>query len=213
MKVSPSLIAADLADMKTVVTALDQSVVDLLHCDVMDGHFVPNMTFGAGYVKALQSHTDIPLDVHLMIEEPERSIEQWIALNPWCITIHYESTRFPARLLRLIKEGNSLPALAINPATPVESVLDILPYAEMVLVMSVDPGFYGQSFMPEALTRIARLRKEYKGLIQVDGGISTKNIGDVAAAGADIVVAGSAAFKGGDVHGNVQALKQAAGKK
>lgn len=214
--ISPSIIAGDLSIIGREVEKFDPSVVDLLHMDVMDGNFVPNLTFGPGFIGDLGKHTGIPLDVHLMIEKPELSLGSYISLNPWCIVIHYESTRFPARCLSLIKEKGIKAGITINPATPVESIYDLLPYCDLVLIMSVDPGFYGQSFMETAIPRIEKLRKQIdsnfggKILIQVDGGVNTENIGRIVSAGADILVAGSSAFKGGDVNGNVAALKKAA---
>jgi len=217
VRISPSIIATDLTTIGVDAAGYNPAVVDLLHVDVMDGSFVPNLTIGPGFVKSLAAHTDIPLDVHLMIERPELSVESYLALNPEIVTIHYESTRFPARLMRLIRERGAVPGVSINPATPVESVFDILPYAGLVLVMSVDPGFYGQSFMPEALRRIERLAKflSANGLdgsvdIQVDGGINADTIAAVVRAGARIVVAGAAAFKGGDVNAAVAELKRRA---
>ncbi len=214
--ISPSIIAGDLSTMGRDVEFFDPSIVDLLHMDVMDGNFVPNLTFGPGYIESLGKHTDIPLDVHLMIERPELSLENYIKLNPWCIVIHYESTRFPARCLSLIKDKGIKAGITINPATPVESIYDLLHYCDLVLIMSVDPGFYGQSFMETAIPRIEKLRKHIDGnfggkiLIQVDGGVNTENIGRIVSAGADILVAGSSAFKGGNVNINVEALKKAA---
>ncbi len=214
--ISPSIIASDLTDMARIASALDTEVIDLLHMDVMDGRFVPNLTFGPGFISSLKTHTEIPLDVHLMIEEPERSIEEYLALEPWVTVIHYESTRFPARLLNLVREEGGRSGLAINPATPLESIFDILPYADLVCIMSVDPGFYGQGFMEPALGRIARLKQHLREegledvLIQVDGGINLENASRVFKAGVDILVAGSAVFKGGDPEASVRALKQSA---
>ena len=148
--ISPSIIAGDLSKMGEMVGSFNPEIVDYLHMDVMDGHFVPNLTYGPAYLEHLSQHSDIPMDVHLMIEEPERTINSYIPLKPWSLTIHYESTRFPARLLTLIREAGIVAGLSINPATPVEAIKDILPYADMVLIMSVDPGFYGQSFMENA---------------------------------------------------------------
>ncbi len=216
IKISPSIIASDLSLFGTTVQQFDKNVVDLLHMDVMDGHFVPNLTFGPGYIKHVQQNSDIPLDVHLMIEKPELSIEEYIAIKPWCIVIHYESTRFPARLLQLIKAENIVPGIALNPATPVEAIYDLMEYIDMVLIMSVDPGFYGQSFMSSALGRIKKIKDfiDAQNLknrsIQVDGGITKDNIAAVAHAGASIFVAGSSSFKGGDINKNVLDLKAAA---
>ena len=215
--ISPSIIATDLTTLGEKVRDFDPSVIDLLHIDVMDGHFVPNLTFGPAYVKSLAEHTDIPLDIHLMIEKPEGDISSYMDMSPWGITIHYESTRFPARLLAEIRERKIIAGLSINPATPVEATFDLLSYADMVLVMSVDPGFYGQAFMKPALKRIERLadfarREGLKDLIiQVDGGINSDNIKDVVSAGARVIVAGGSAFRGGRVNENVALLKAASG--
>jgi len=214
--ISPSIIAGDLSIMGRDVSGFDPKVIDFLHMDVMDGNFVPNLTFGPGYIKDLKKHTDIPLDVHLMIEKPENSLEKYIELKPAFIVIHYESTRFPARSLKLIRENGIKSGLALNPATPVEAVFDLAEYCDMLLIMSVDPGFYGQSFMKGAISRIERL-KEYlissdaaDVKIQVDGGIGEDNIRDVVSAGADVIVAGSALFKGGDINLGALKLKKAA---
>ncbi len=214
--ISPSIIASDLSVMGEMIRTFDPSVVDLLHMDVMDGCFVPNLTFGPGYIKNIRMHTSIPLDVHLMIEKPELSLESYLALEPWAVTFHYEATRFPSRLCRVIKDSGCRAGLAINPATPVEAVYDIVPLFDLILVMSVDPGFYGQSFMEKSLDRIARL-KEFQvdeGLtdliIAVDGGINAKNINSVVHSGASLVVAGNAAFQGGDVNARVRELHSAA---
>ena len=200
---SPSVIASDLSRLGDAVASFDRDIVDLLHIDVMDGHFVPNLTFGPGYLKNLKLHTDIPLDVHCMIERPEYSVEQYIALAPWCVTIHYESTRFPARVLKTIRDAGINAGLSVNPATPVESIFDLCEYADLVLIMAVDPGFYGQPFMKSSLGRIERLAAFLKnnGLsekvgIQVDGGISRDTIGGVVRAGARIIVAVTRRFPG-----------------
>ena len=215
--ISPSIIASDLAMMGVTVKSLDPSIVDLLHIDVMDGRFVPNLTFGPGYIKNLSQHTPIPLDVHLMIENPDATIAQYLEISPEIITIHYESTRFPIRLISLIRNSQIKAGISINPATPVETVADILPYVNMVLIMSVDPGFYGQSFLEVSLRRIEKLAGIIQSLnltdrvdIQVDGGINRDNIAGVVRAGARILVAGNSAFKGGMVNENVQDLKNSA---
>ncbi len=203
--------------MGTLASSLDPASVDLLHIDVMDGRFVPNLTIGSGYVKALKSHTAIPLDVHLMIERPEDSIDAYIACAPWCLTIHYESTRFPARLLSVIRNAGVRAGIALNPATPVESLFDLCEYLDLVLVMAVDPGFYGQAFMKAALGRLERmgafLRQnglEEKICLQVDGGISKDTIAGVVRAGARVIVAGNAVFGGGDPSSNARVLKELA---
>ncbi len=214
--ISPSIIASDLTTIGERVRTFDSGLVDLLHLDVMDGNFVPNLTFGPGYISSLKKHSPIPLDVHLMIERPERSIQEYIDIAPWAITIHYESTRFPARLLQQIRNAGIVAGISLNPATPVESIFDLIPYADMVLIMSVDPGFYGQAFMEPAVGRIRKLSAflasmpDRKVMIQVDGGIGPGNIARVVSAGATVIVAGNSAFKGGDVNKNVKELIECA---
>ena len=214
--ISPSVIAGDLVMMGRDLAGFDPSIIDLLHVDVMDGNFVPNLTIGPGYIKDLKKHTDIPLDVHLMIEKPENSLEKYIELKPEYIVIHYESTRFPARSLKLIRESGIKSGIALNPATPVEAVFDLIEYCDMILIMSVDPGFSGQSFMRGAVSRISKLKEylisaDYANVkIQVDGGIGEVNIREVVSAGADVIVAGSALFNGGDINQSALKLKKIA---
>ena len=202
--------------MGSIVQEMDPSIVDMIHLDVMDGNFVPNLTFGLGYIKSLQEHCTIPLDAHLMIERPEKSIDSYLKLNLWGITIHYESTRFPARLLSVIRESKRIAGLAINPATPVEAVFDLLPYTDLLLIMSVDPGFYGQPFMEQSISRIEKLsafaqKAGYTNLkIQADGGINSGNIRKISQAGAQIIVAGGSVFtKDKTINENVTILKEA----
>ena len=212
ISISPSIIAADLTTIGEQVRQFDPGLIDMLHLDVMDGNFVPNLTFGPGFIQYLKQHTAIPLDVHLMIEKPERSIDQYMKTAPWSLTIHYESTRFPARILQQIRSAGIVAGISINPATPVETVFDLIPYADMVLIMSVEPGFYGQAFMDAAVGRIQKLsgflkeKSDHTVRIQVDGGIKGDNIASVVNAGAEIIVVGNSAFKGGDINKNIREL-------
>ncbi len=215
--ISPSIIATDLSRIGEEVKTFDSNKIDLLHMDVMDGNFVPNLTFGPGFIDDLGKNTDIPFEIHLMIERPEDSVDKYIALKPWGITIHYESTKFPARLLTIIKENGIKAGIALNPATPVENIFDLIPYLDMVLIMSVDPGFYGQKFMETAVGRIKRLNEFLEKnnmqdiIIAVDGGINQENISKVTDAGAKLIIAGSSAFKNGKINENVMNLKKEAG--
>lgn len=214
--IAPSVIAGDLSVMGRDVADFDSKIIDLLHIDVMDGNFVPNITIGPGYIRDLKKRTEIPLDIHLMIEKPEYSLEKYIELKPEYIVIHYESTRFPARNLKLIRESGIKSGIAINPATPVEAVFDLVEYCDMILIMSVDPGFSGQSFMKVALSRIEKLKEhivssDYSNVkIQVDGGVNEENIREIVSAGADVIVAGSSLFKGGGINQSALKLKKAA---
>jgi ribulose-phosphate 3-epimerase len=214
--ISPSIIAGDLSTIGVDVETYNSDIIDMLHMDIMDGHFVPNLTFGPGFIENLKTHTKIPIDIHLMIEKPENSLKKYIELNPEYIAIHYESTKFHARYLNLIRENKINSGLALNPSTPIEAVFDLIEYCDMILIMSVDPGFYGQPFMKQSISKIGRL-KEYlllnnfnKVKIQIDGGINEMNIKDVVSAGADIVVAGNSLFKEGDINQNVLKLKKIA---
>ncbi|MCL1865485.1 MAG: ribulose-phosphate 3-epimerase [Spirochaetes bacterium] len=214
--ISPSIIAGDLSTIGTDVKTYNSDIIDILHMDVMDGNFVPNLTFGPGFIKNLQKHTKIPIDIHLMIEKPENSLKQYMELNPKYITLHYESAKFHTRYLNLIKENGINAGLALNPSTPIDAVFDLIEFCDIILIMSVDPGFYGQPFIKQSLSKIGRL-KEHLLLnnfnnvkIQVDGGINEKNIKDVVSAGADIVVAGNSLYKEGEINENALKLKKIA---
>lgn len=200
IKVAPSILSADFARLGEELKAVEEAGADIIHVDVMDGRFVPNITIGPLVVEACKKATRLPLDVHLMISEPERYIKDFAKAGADYITVHVEATNHLNRLIQNIREHPGVKAaVSLNPATPLETLDYILSDIDMVLIMSVNPGFGGQSFIPSALGKISRLRKliEDAGLsveIEVDGGVKPENAGQIAAAGADILVAGSAIF-------------------
>lgn len=213
MKISPSILAANPIDLKSQLALMQAAVVDFIHMDVMDGHFVPTLSFGEAYTAAVQAATDIPLDVHLMVSRPEMEIPKYIKLAPHIITFHLEANAFPIRLAQSIRAEGIKAGISLNPGTSVELLEPILDEIDLVLIMSVEPGFYGQSFIASSLRKIVRL-KEMIGnrniLIEVDGGVNLENIASIKEAGTDLCVAGSAAFKDGNVNANVIKLKDAA---
>lgn len=203
---SPSLLSVDFAHIADGISELDRAGVPALHLDVMDGAFVPNISFGAPVIRCLRKETDMIFDVHLMIEEPSRYLEDFKAAGADWVTVHAESCRHLHSTVMQIKKLGMRAGVALNPATPV-GVLDyVLDELDMVLVMSVNPGFGGQSFIPSSLRKLAEVREfiSSQGLdidIEVDGGVNTGNVTDVIRAGANVIVAGSAVF-GGDAYEN-----------
>lgn len=215
MLLAPSILAADLADLATAVQLCEEGGADLVHLDVMDGHFVPNLTFGAPVVRALARRTELPLDVHLMVEDPGRLLDDYLDAGAAWVSFHWEASAHPDRLLARIRQAESRGGLVLNPATPVEVLTDILPSCDYVLLMSVNPGFAGQRFLPYVLEKVRRLRDmiRQRGLdvrIEIDGGIGEQTIRPAVVAGAQICVAGSAVFGAEDPAGAMRHLRQLA---
>jgi ribulose-phosphate 3-epimerase len=213
IKISPSILSADFARLGDEIRAIDIGGADYIHVDVMDGHFVPNITIGPLVVDAVRKVTSKPLDVHLMIENPDRYIPDFAKAGADLITVHQEAVPHLHRTIQLIKSLGKRAGVSINPATPVSTLEVILDDLDLVLLMSVNPGFGGQSFIPATLAKIAELRQRIvqRGLkveIEVDGGVKADNIGSMAAVGADVFVAGSAVFSTPDYGETISLLRQ-----
>lgn len=215
--VAPSLLSADILNLENSIAKLD-GAYDWLHLDVMDGHFVPNLSYGPSLLKALRrKYPDAFIDVHIMVEPAESFVPMFLAGRPSLLTVHAEATPHLHRVLQSIKAEGVLAGIAINPATPAESILPVLNLADVVLVMSVNPGFGGQKFIPEVLEkvcRLAELRKErnYDYLIEMDGGLGPENAALAAAHGCDIAVAGNAVFGSPNPAETVRKMKVAGGE-
>jgi len=215
IKIAPSILSADFARLGDEVLAVDRAGADYIHVDVMDGHFVPNITIGPLVVEALRPVTAKPFDVHLMIEQPDLYIPEFARAGADIITVHQEAVPHLHRTVQLIRQLGKKAGVSINPATPVETLDVILDELDLVLVMSVNPGFGGQSFIPSVLEKIRTLRQriDQRGLqteLEVDGGVKVDNIAEVVAAGADVLVAGSAVFNSNDYCATISALREAA---
>ena len=196
IKVSPSILAADPLNMERDVQRMVDAGCDLLHVDIMDAHFVPNLSYGPALAEALHSRFSIPLDVHLMMDNPESYIDTFAKAGAWGITIHAEIPGDVPAMLGHIRELGLNVGLSIKPGTPIEAIRDLLPMVDMVLIMTVEPGFGGQKFQSAMLEKIRTLRAwGYSGLIEADGGVSLANLPDLKAAGLDVAVMGTAMYK------------------
>ena len=213
VKIAPSILSADFAKLGEEVNAAEKAGADWIHVDVMDGHFVPNITIGPLVVKAVKKIAKVPLDVHLMIENPDKYVKEFAESGSDIITIHEEATVHLHRSVQNIKECGVKAGVSLNPATPLGNIEIVLPYVDIVLIMSVNPGFGGQSFIPEALQKIKELKKmindkNLKVEIEVDGGVKTDNVAEVVKAGADIVVMGSAFYNSADYAETVKTVRE-----
>lgn len=215
IELAPSILAADFARLGAEVRAAGEGGGSVIHVDIMDGHFVPNLTIGPPVVKSLRQATELPLDCHLMIENPDEFIPAFADAGANWISVHQEACRHLNRSLHLIKSHGCLAGAVINPATPVETLAEVLDIVDYVLVMSVNPGFGAQQFIPSTLHKMRRLAeiRSRRGLayrIEVDGGVALDTVADVVRAGAEILVAGNAVFGNGDPKKNAAALLKAA---
>ncbi|GLO65948.1 ribulose-phosphate 3-epimerase [Oceanobacillus kimchii] len=214
-KIAPSILSADFAKLGEEIKEVEDAGADYIHVDVMDGHFVPNITIGPLVVEAIRPITNLPLDVHLMIKNPDAYISAFAEAGASIITVHQEACLHLHRTLQLIRSYGVKPGVVINPATPVETIKPILTEVDLILIMTVNPGFGGQSFIQETTSKIKQLadwRKEYKLSyeIEVDGGVNEKTAGICTASGADVLVAGSAIFNKEDRQKAIETLREKA---
>ncbi|HYV25131.1 MAG TPA: ribulose-phosphate 3-epimerase [Pyrinomonadaceae bacterium] len=214
IEIAPSILSADFARLGEQIKTVEQAGASLLHVDVMDGRFVPNITVGLPVVKAISRATRLPIDAHLMIVEPGRYAESFVKAGAQMVSIHIEADPHAHRTLSAIRAAGAQAGIAFNPATPLSALEEAIKFADYALLMSVNPGFGGQEFIPESLDKVRRLRKmiDERGLhtrIEIDGGVDADNIADITSAGAEIIVAGSAIFGAGDPGVAVRKLREA----
>jgi ribulose-phosphate 3-epimerase len=212
--IAPSILSADFSRLGEEIEAVERGGATILHVDVMDGHFVPNLTLGLPVVKSIAQATELPIDAHLMISEPGRYAQQFVEAGARMVSVHVEADAHLHRTLASIKSAGAQAGVVLNPATPIESLGEALQFADYVLVMSVNPGFGGQKFIPTSVAKVRRLRRmiEERQLdtrIEIDGGIDLENIASVITAGAEIIVAGSAIFGAADPEAAVRGLREA----
>lgn len=215
LQIAPSILSADFARLGEAVAAIRAAGADLVHVDVMDGHFVPNISLGPAIVAAVKRSSDLPLDVHLMISQPELYIADFVDAGADIVTVHAEACVHLHRVLGQVRESGAKVGLALNPLTPLDVLEGALPYLDLALVMSVNPGFGGQAFIPASVARVESVKRKRDRInpncvIEVDGGVNVRTAPLLAAAGADVLVAGSAVFGGhGTVEENMAALRSA----
>jgi len=214
VKIAPSILSADFARLADALKQAEEGGADWIHVDCMDGHFVPNLTIGAPVVKALRKETKLPLDVHLMIEKPDNLIEAFVQAGADYVTVHVEAAVHLHRTIERIRELGAKPGVSLNPGTPLSTLEEILPYVDLVLIMSVNPGFGGQRFIPTSTAKVAALKRmiDARNLwgveIEVDGGIGPKTAPEIVDAGATALVAGAAVYNSeGSVRDNIAALR------